>query len=84
MCHPTEAQVSVFPNGPNRQESGRVVGTIQSKVRQCAARVLPDDDIERLIEMVEDLEHASSQDMLALMGLLAQAPASQRARTLGS
>jgi 2-methylcitrate dehydratase PrpD len=55
-----------------------------AKVRQCAARVLPDDDIERLIEMVEDLEHASSQDMLALMGLLAQAPASQRARTLGS
>jgi 2-methylcitrate dehydratase PrpD len=46
------------------------------KVRQCAARVLPDADIERLIEIVEDLEHASSRDVLALIGLLAQAPAS--------
>jgi 2-methylcitrate dehydratase PrpD len=55
-----------------------------AKVRQCAARVLPDDDIKRLIEMVEDLEHASSQDVLALIGLLAQAPASHSVRTLGS
>jgi aconitate decarboxylase len=47
-----------------------------AKVRQCAARVLPDADIERLIEMVEDLEHASSQDMGALIGLLAQSSAS--------
>jgi 2-methylcitrate dehydratase PrpD len=55
-----------------------------AKVRQCAARVLPNAAIERLIAMVEDLEHASSQDLLALMGLLAQAPVSQRVRTLGS
>jgi 2-methylcitrate dehydratase PrpD len=47
-----------------------------TKARQCAARVLPGADIERLIEMVEDLEHASSRDISALMGLLAQPPAS--------
>ena len=47
-----------------------------TKVRQCAARVLPAADIERLITMVEDLEHASSQDVSALIGLLAQSPAS--------
>jgi aconitate decarboxylase len=46
-----------------------------TKVRQCAARVLPDHDIERLIAIVEDLEHASSQDVAALTGLLAQSPA---------
>jgi aconitate decarboxylase len=55
-----------------------------AKVRQCAARILPNDDIERLIEMVENLEHASSQDMLALIGLLAQSPASPNVRMLGS
>jgi 2-methylcitrate dehydratase PrpD len=55
-----------------------------AKVRQCASRVLPDADIERLIEIVEDLEHASSQDLSALMGLLAQSPASQRMRMSGS
>ena len=47
-----------------------------TKVRQCASRVLPAADIERLITMVEDLEHASSQDVSALIGLLAQSPAS--------
>jgi 2-methylcitrate dehydratase PrpD len=47
-----------------------------TKVRQCAARVLPAADIERLIATVEDLEHASSQDVSALLGLLAQSPAS--------
>jgi aconitate decarboxylase len=55
-----------------------------AKVRQCAARVLPDADIEKLIAMVEDLERVSSQDMLALSGLLAQSPASQRVRPTGS
>jgi 2-methylcitrate dehydratase PrpD len=55
-----------------------------AKVCQCAARVLPDEDIEKLIAMVEDLEHASSQDVLALIGLLAQSPASQRVRPVGS
>ena len=55
-----------------------------TKVRQCAARVLSDADIEKLIEMVENLEHASSQDILALVGLLAQSPASQSVRTSGS
>jgi aconitate decarboxylase len=55
-----------------------------AKVRQCAARVLPDADVESLIEMVEGLEHASSQDILTLMGLLAQSPASQPAPTMGS
>jgi hypothetical protein len=43
--------------------------------------VLPDADIGRLIAMVEGLEHASSQDVVALIGLLAQSPASQRIRT---
>jgi 2-methylcitrate dehydratase PrpD len=55
-----------------------------TKVRQCAARVLPEADIARLIEIVEDLEHASSQDLLALMALLAKSPASQRLRTSGA
>jgi 2-methylcitrate dehydratase PrpD len=47
-----------------------------TKVRQCAARVLPEADTERLIEVVEGMEHASSQDVAALVGLLSQAPAS--------
>jgi 2-methylcitrate dehydratase PrpD len=55
-----------------------------TKVRQCAARVLPDADVERLIEIGENLEHASSQDVLALFGLLAQSPPSQRVGTSGS
>jgi 2-methylcitrate dehydratase PrpD len=46
-----------------------------TKVRQCAARVLSDADIERLIAIVEGLEHASSQDVMALLELLAQSPA---------
>src|SRR6266850_2406923 len=45
-----------------------------TKVRQCASRVLPAAGIERLITMVEDLEHASIQDVSALIGLLAQSP----------
>jgi hypothetical protein len=44
-------------------------------VRRRAARVLPEADIERRIEMVGDLENASSQDVSALMALPAQAPA---------
>jgi 2-methylcitrate dehydratase PrpD len=47
-----------------------------TKVRQCAARVLPAADIETLIEMVEGLEHASGPDVSALIGLLARSPAS--------
>ena len=47
-----------------------------TKVRQCASRILPAAAIERLITMVEDLEHASSQDVSALIGLLAQSPTS--------
>jgi aconitate decarboxylase len=55
-----------------------------AKVHQCAARVLPETDIERLIAVVEDLEHASSVDLQALMGLLAQAPAARRGDRLGA
>jgi 2-methylcitrate dehydratase PrpD len=47
-----------------------------ARVRQCPARVLSDAHIERLIAIVEDLVHASSTDVLALVGLLAQSPAS--------
>jgi len=46
-----------------------------AKVRQCAARVLPEEDIEGFIQIVEDLDHASSQDVLALVGLLGRSPA---------
>jgi aconitate decarboxylase len=42
-----------------------------AKVRQCAARVLPDGAIDRLIQIVEDLEHASSREVQELVGLLA-------------
>lgn len=44
-------------------------------MRQCAARVLPEEDIEGFIQIVEDLDHASSQDVLALVGLLGRSPA---------
>ncbi len=47
-----------------------------TKVRQCTSRVLPAADIERLVTMVKDLEHVSSQDVSALIGLLAQSTAS--------
>jgi 2-methylcitrate dehydratase PrpD len=47
-----------------------------TKVRQCAARVLPAADIETLIQMVEGLERATPQDVSALIGLLARSPAS--------
>ena len=42
-----------------------------SKVRSCASRVLSENDTERLIQTVEDLEHADSgavQELLALLG----------------
>ena len=42
-----------------------------------AARVLPDGDIERVIEIVEDLEHATSRQVQELVGLLGPSPASQ-------
>jgi len=34
-----------------------------TKMHQCAARVLPNADIERLIAIVDNLEHASSNDV---------------------
>jgi len=46
-----------------------------TKARQCAARVLPDGDIERVIEIVEDLEHADRREIQELVGLLGSAPA---------
>jgi len=46
-----------------------------AKVRACAARVLPDGEIERVIEIVEDLEHADRREIQELVGLLGSAPA---------
>jgi len=34
-----------------------------TKMHQCAARVPPNADIERLIAIVENLEHASRNDV---------------------
>ena len=45
------------------------------KVRQCCGRVLPADDVEAVVEIVEKLEHASSQQFLELVELLARPPA---------
>ena len=45
------------------------------KVRQCAGRVLSDDGVEALIEIVEDLERASSRDVAELVQVLSQANA---------
>jgi aconitate decarboxylase len=47
------------------------------KVRSCAARVLPDDDVEALIEIVEDLDQATTQDVQELVEILAHSPAPQ-------
>jgi aconitate decarboxylase len=55
-----------------------------TKVRQCAARVLPEADIDRLIDLVEHLEDASSADMGRLMELLARPPASSGAGSAAS
>ena len=43
-----------------------------SKVRSCASRVLPDAEIARVIEVVEDLENvdaAGVQDLMSILGL---------------
>jgi aconitate decarboxylase len=45
-----------------------------TKVRQCAARVLPDEAVEAVIEIVEDLDQGSSRDVLELVELLARTP----------
>ena len=47
-----------------------------AKVRQCAGRTLPPDTVERVIEVVEDLEHASGQQVVDLVELLGRPPAS--------
>ena len=47
------------------------------KVRSCAARVLPDDDVAALIEIVEDLDQATTQDVQELVEILAHSPAPQ-------
>jgi 2-methylcitrate dehydratase PrpD len=46
------------------------------KVRSCAARVLPDDEVEALIEIVEDLDQAKAQDVQELVEILARSPGS--------
>jgi 2-methylcitrate dehydratase PrpD len=47
-----------------------------AKVRQCAARVLSEDAIGEMIDTVEELELATSRDVLDLVGLLGGAPIS--------
>ena len=47
-----------------------------AKVRQCAARVLSEAAIGEMIDTVEELELATSRDVLDLVGLLAGAPIS--------
>jgi aconitate decarboxylase len=44
------------------------------KVRSCAARILPDDDVEALIEIVEDLDQATTQDIQELVEILVRSP----------
>lgn len=46
-----------------------------TKVRSCAVPVLGEDGTERLIEIVEDLEHASSGTVQELAALLGGTPA---------
>ena len=47
-----------------------------AKVRSCAGRVLPEAHIERLIEIVEDLERAGIDTVQELVGILGIEPAS--------
>jgi hypothetical protein len=51
---------------------------IPNRCPACRQRLAadPDVDLERLSTTVEDLVHASSQEVSALIGLLAQPPAS--------
>jgi aconitate decarboxylase len=44
------------------------------KVCSCAARALPDDDVEALIEIVEDLDQATARDVQELVEILACSP----------
>lgn len=44
------------------------------KVRSCAARLLPDDDVEALIEIVEDLDQAATRDVQELVEILGRSP----------
>ena len=46
-----------------------------AKVRQCGSRILPDDAVESLIGSVEQLDQASSQQVLELVELLGRSPA---------
>ena len=47
-----------------------------TKVRQCAGRVLAEDAVETLIETVEQLDLASSHQVLELVEFLGHSPAS--------
>ena len=44
------------------------------KVRSCASRVLPDSEVERFIEIVEDLDSADRNTVLELVGMLGREP----------
>lgn len=46
-----------------------------AKARSCASRTLPPDAVETMIEQVEGLEQATSQQVMELMELLARPPA---------
>ena len=45
-----------------------------AKVRQCASRVLSNDAIETMVQIVEGLDTASSREVQELVGLLGRAP----------
>ena len=47
------------------------------KVRSCAGRVLPEADVELLIETVEDLENASGEQVQRLIAVLGREPSAQ-------
>jgi 2-methylcitrate dehydratase PrpD len=40
------------------------------KVRACASRILSDDSVEAMIEIVEDLDQATSRDVQELVEIL--------------
>ena len=44
------------------------------KVRRCASRVLAEDDVQALIEIVEDLDQGSHRDVAELVELLGKTP----------
>ncbi|HZA25002.1 MAG TPA: hypothetical protein VFA32_20810, partial [Dehalococcoidia bacterium] len=44
------------------------------KVRACASRVLTDADVEAMIEIVEDLDQGTSQDVQELVEILRRWP----------